>query len=547
MIPIAEKLASRICFLVASDRVQAQALLAIYSRSYSAPSQWIIKVGTLTALLAAELGYLETIALRLVKAAITMDITILDVIGARFQAQPISAEMKQRWRKHPALSFTLLRDAGVKDSFWLSHVLQHQERRNGSGYPSRLHGARILPTASLLSLVTDTLDLLMPTVARQGIPIDTVVARLYKQRLHHKRSHLNALVSVFSPVPAGAQLKLVSGGLALILRKPVKEYVWAVQPISRATQTTPEVIKLERPDVERVFPMLRFDKVDLMQTWIDGHAQMSNVFDTSWPEPMPKPSPLKVKLSQQLSVEHPNITRIAEYIASEPSLCNTLSDMANRQVKGAKPTREAKHAIMMIGLERLGPMLIRSDLLQQVQLRRFPLDFWAYQYIEIFSEAAAQIAVQSYFLMPEQARTLAVFAVCGWLFDKELQHRIQLKDRQQNELELNSIFELLTTTNARELAQHGLRLAELWKMPSNLLDALEAFAFVKAPEAISLKGRHPFYLLQLAGHLTIEILGKENNWHERTALLTRLDISTEKYAEAKQEVMACGCVISPLP
>lgn len=546
LVPKAQKLARRLNQLAIMDRPMALALLAIYCRDQQPSTQWIVKLGTLTALLAHELGYLEDISETLVRAAITMDISVLDVLTARFASQALPMEMKKRWPAHPHLSAEKLKKAGVKDELWLAHVQQHHERLNGKGFPRRLSQNQLLPTALLIGLANDALELMMPTAKRHGIDPDKVVTRLYLRQGYYLRAHITALANLLQPVPVGAQVKLTSGGIALILRKPGRDYVWAVQPINRPRQTAPEVIKLEKPDVERVFPMLKLDKPDLIGTWLGGHKQMSNSQKHFWLEPKPEPSKLKVQLNKLLSDAHPNITRVTKYIASEPALIEVITEMANRQIAKAKPTKDIKHAIMMTGLDRLGPMLMRSDLLLQCQKRRFPLDFWAYQYMKIFSECAAQLAVRTYFMMPEQARTLATFATSGWLFDDELKHQKELKSRFDQSEDLTSVFELLTSTPHQEVAMHGVQMSQQWQLSLSLEAALETFAQVKEPEDVTLKSRHPYYLLELAGHLMIGLLGKNSSWHERNALLTRLDISNEQYQEAKEAVMKTGCVFSPL-
>ncbi|MBW8191846.1 HDOD domain-containing protein [Neiella marina] len=547
LVAIAGRLSAKLCTTAANDSPLSHSLLTIFSNRYQPAAQWIVKAGSLTALLAHKLGFQETIARRLVCAAITMDLSVQDIIQARVTTGKFSADLKTRWRKHPVLSFALLRKRGVTDSIWLSHVLQHHERLNGSGFPSRIHGNALLATAPLLGLVSDALELLMPTAKRQGIAPETVMARLYWRRHCYHRSHLNALCELFQPLPVGAQLGLKRGGIALVVRKPVSNYVWAVKHYSRQGVKGVEVIKLMAHDIARVYPMLKVDKMDLLELWLEGHRQMSNSLSKNWPEPTLEPSALKVKLSQLLNQENPNITKISEYIESEPLLTETLFKMANREIDTAKPTRAIKHAIMMIGLDRLAPMLLRSDLLGQCQQRRFPMDHWVYQYVDLFAECAAQLATQSYFMMPEQARTLATFAVAGWFSDEEMSNRIQLKDRQQNELELYSVFELLSATPAAELAEKGLNAARQWKLPFNLLQSLEVFADEYLPEEVPLKSRHPYYLLVLAGHLMIQLLNKESDWNERTALMTRLDISNKQFNEARDAVLACGSAFCPLP
>ena len=547
LLETANKLAGKLCSISATDRPLAQSQLSVFNNKHSAASQWILKSGVMAALLTIDLGYREEVGKAIVKAAITMDLSVLDVINARVTGSPFTNEMKQRWRKHPILSFSLLREQGLNNAMWLTHVLQHQERINGRGYPSGLNSQNLISTAPLLSLVSDAIELLMPTAKRQGILPETVCSRLYWRRTYYHQKHLRALIDLFQPLPVAAQLGLKRGGIAMVVRKPIKDYVWAVKHFARKGQKGIEVVKLIEQDIARVYPMLKVDKLDLMELWLEGHRQMSNSLSKPWPEPTPSPSKLKVKLGQLLNQEQPSITKVSEYIASEPTLIQVLVTMANREINTkAKPTKAIKHAVMMIGLQRLGPMLLRSDLLAQCRVRRFPLDHWAETYTNLYAECAAQLATHSYVMMPEMARTLAYFAASGWYTDADLTTRIQLKDRLQNPVDLFIFFELLSKTNPEELASTSLDLAKEWKLPLAQEQALEILAGNYQPEEMPMKARHPYYLLMLASHMMIELVGKSSSWHERTALQTRLDISSDAYVEAKEAVMKTGTVFSPL-
>ena len=403
LVAAARKLARTINQLVIADRPLSQALLTLYSKDHQPSAQWTVKLGTLTALLCHQLGYLESVSETLVRAAITMDLSVIDTLNARFKSQPLSNDMKQRWLKHPILSAQLLKRSGVQDPLWLTLVLQHHESPNGKGYPNSLPQSQLLSSSILLGFASDSLELLMPTAKRHGILPDTVLQRCYFRRGCYLKAHIQALADIFSPLATGTQLKLQGGGLAIVLRKPVKDYVWAALPISRPQQKAADVVKLEKPEVDRVFPMLKIGSPNTLSTWLDGHQQMSNSQKYCWLDPTPQPSPLKIQLNRLLSEDQPNITKISQYIASEPLLIDALTEMANRQTKTAKATKEIKHAIMMMGLDRLGPILMRTDLLQQCMQRRFPLDRWAYQYINLYAECCAQLASQSYFMFPVQA------------------------------------------------------------------------------------------------------------------------------------------------
>lgn len=95
-----------------------------------------VHVGVLGYLATRRLGWDEAAAMRLLKAALTMNIAMIDLQGRlAMQAEPLTQAQQAVVRAHPAAGAQWLAELGVTDAQWLAAVADHHERPDGSGYP----------------------------------------------------------------------------------------------------------------------------------------------------------------------------------------------------------------------------------------------------------------------------------------------------------------------------------------------------------------------------------------------------------------------------
>lgn len=115
-------------------------------------------------LVARRLRWSETDAQRAFKAALTMNLSMLDLQGRlAAQAGPLLPEQREAVHAHPWFSTRLLELAGVTDPDWLDAVATHHEALDGAGYPP----SQRLPT-ELAALIRRADIYLAKRSARQG-------------------------------------------------------------------------------------------------------------------------------------------------------------------------------------------------------------------------------------------------------------------------------------------------------------------------------------------------------------------------------------------
>ena len=177
------------------------------------------------ALAATRLGWSEADTQRLVSAALTMNLPIVELQGrlATQGNKPTEAQF-ERLRAHPHAAADTLAAAGVADADWLAAVRQHHERRDGSGYPTATKD--VAPLAVALRLADVLLAKVSPRSGRPARPIQQAEREMFAEA--GGDPFAAALIKEFGIYPPGDFVLLKSGEMAVVVRRG-------------PTATTPEV------------------------------------------------------------------------------------------------------------------------------------------------------------------------------------------------------------------------------------------------------------------------------------------------------------------
>jgi len=175
-----------------------------------------LHTGAICALLARRLGWTPELQKSLVGAALTMNLSIIDLQG-RLASRGGKLQPPQRAAidRHPDEAVAWLRNAGLDDADWLAAVAQHHERPGGGGYPQGL--AEPGEPAQLLRLVDIFLAKLASRGGRPGLPAPQAAKVLYTGCGGHPFAAL--LVKEFGLYPPGTLVKLASGEVAVSVRR----------------------------------------------------------------------------------------------------------------------------------------------------------------------------------------------------------------------------------------------------------------------------------------------------------------------------------------
>ena len=175
-----------------------------------------IHVATLCLLLSRHLDWPEQKSMSLVKAALTMNLPILGLQGQMaVQDFPMRDKQREQIHEHPQRSHDLLAQAGVTDQDWLTAVLQHHERPDGTGYPTACTQAGEM--AVILRLADVFLAKISPRALRPVLTTQEAIRQVFRD--DHGGVLSTAVIKQFGIYPPGDFVKLASGELAVVVQR----------------------------------------------------------------------------------------------------------------------------------------------------------------------------------------------------------------------------------------------------------------------------------------------------------------------------------------
>jgi len=167
-------------------------------------------------LVAQRLGWTEADAQRVFKAALTMNISMLELQGQlAVQTSPPTPEQREAILAHPEFSRRMLEISGVTDGDWLAAVEQHHENADGTGYPRGLRDPGDI--AALVRRADIYTAKLSPRVGRESITADKAGRMMFMQDPGHPMTA--ALVKEFGVYPPGCFVRLMSGETGLVVKR----------------------------------------------------------------------------------------------------------------------------------------------------------------------------------------------------------------------------------------------------------------------------------------------------------------------------------------
>lgn len=175
-----------------------------------------LHTGVLCVLMARHLHWPPARVQTLLKAALTMNLSILELQG-QMAAQDVPMRERQHTEihNHPEDAVATLQKWGVSDSDWLQAVAQHHEHPDGTGYPQ---GCTDMGEMALALRVCDVfMAKISPRVLRPAVAPQEAVRQLYRE--DHGGPLSTAIIKEFGIYPPGDFVKLASGELGVVVQR----------------------------------------------------------------------------------------------------------------------------------------------------------------------------------------------------------------------------------------------------------------------------------------------------------------------------------------
>lgn len=199
-----------------------------------------IHTAVLCILMARHLQWSKNRMMSLVKAGLTMNITILDLQGQMAgQEVPMRDSQRLMIQQHPDQAVALLKKVGVTDADWLEAIAQHHERPDGSGYP--VAATEICEMAVALRVADVFMAKISPRASRAALSPQEAVRQLYREDSGGALS--TTVVKSFGIYPPGDFVKLASGESGIVVHRTANAHAPIVAVITdKAGRPIPQTI-----------------------------------------------------------------------------------------------------------------------------------------------------------------------------------------------------------------------------------------------------------------------------------------------------------------
>lgn len=181
------------------------------------PATHALQTAGVCALFSARQQWSESARMSLVKAALTMNIAMLDLqqVLAK-QIEPPTPAQRELIRAHPVQSRESLTALGVSDADWLRAVGEHHESNDGRGYPQG-HSA-VAPMAEMIHLSDAYCAMLSLRGPKLAMPPNLAAKELYTNAGGAQATAM-ALVKEMGLYPPGHFVRLANGETGVVVHR----------------------------------------------------------------------------------------------------------------------------------------------------------------------------------------------------------------------------------------------------------------------------------------------------------------------------------------
>jgi len=194
--------------------------MAPYMSGGSSATRHSFAVAIVALMLGSTLGWNAGRQITLVRAAMTMNLSLLsshdDWAGIRGR---LNEYQQINVHRHPSLSADLLAQSPGTDLRWITAVEQHHENLDGSGYPLALKGEEIEPESRVLRVADTWCAMALHPSGRGRKPPKLAL----REMMEVARGHLDhgifiALKKLMGAYPPGTLIRLANRETALVHR-----------------------------------------------------------------------------------------------------------------------------------------------------------------------------------------------------------------------------------------------------------------------------------------------------------------------------------------
>ena len=417
----------------------------------------------------------------IIAAALTANIAVLRHMDKQVKGNQLTDKEKAVLAKGGIYSYQLLKKNQVLDVLWLNTL--------SAALPISLAKSR---SVGMHGVIVNCAWRFARALNRANVPGKVHISQVLKQLLLDSPTQANCEVVQqaaywLRPLGTGSLVMLANGQAAQVMQ-PMPEarflvFVFAgeeLTPKGRFVVVAEKHLATSKPcyvcDESRLYsqlweaPLQRIaaDKSIALPTI---EYQASGIFE---------PPKTLCELTNTL-FEQPDLNKICEQIADSPQLTRLLTETATQLAGKDVKIKDARHALAMLGLNRVGPLLIQGALTEMVMDTAFPCDFLARNRLECLLQAVKFYARYTDLISAEELTLYTTFWLAPLFMSKPMHHgACQLQRfkavKVDDAFAMAPLFGLALTD---EHKQQVLELAKSWQLPQL---SIELFRQINKPE-----------------------------------------------------------------
>lgn len=389
-----------------------------------------------------------------VSAALLYQFPAWGICKKHAAGDPLDAEQKKFLQTSNKRAAALLRQLGCKDPLCIDALQQHNSNSKVNQKPRQI-----------TKLANEFSQLITPNHIAQPVHATFAIKQLALQFPQDSHQALLSLASIrFAPLHFGSIIKVIHGSnekqgpevkyallLAPVNEEEPEDKEEHLPDIQASVQQTPTWLSEYYPPanawlafifneyqtsgegsyqvihasaiLKQLKPRICRDEGVYNQLWQNAfEAARANYpkIDTHLAKPSLKevfhPKPVLKQLLIELHQETPDVSKLSELVEGSDYLKQLLNKFASQQSKKGLEITDAKHALMMIGLERLGPLVVQSCVDEKLEEFQFPGRENLSELRDYFLEVVREIAQHNDLAHPEETTMIAhCFVNPTWL------------------------------------------------------------------------------------------------------------------------------------
>lgn len=177
-----------------------------------------LRTAFVASLVADRFGWSAGERTTLVRAALTMNIAILDLQNTLTQQRsPLTEQQRANIKAHPETGRQLLESCGVTCPDWLGAVGNHHMTADGKGYPKERADA--LQVASLIHYTDVYLAKISPRATRPALAVNVAARDLFVATGGPENPFTAAIIKEMGIYPPGTYVKLQNGDTGIVVQR----------------------------------------------------------------------------------------------------------------------------------------------------------------------------------------------------------------------------------------------------------------------------------------------------------------------------------------